>query len=89
METWPALCALAFALAIGAFVGRWWVLFALLGPLAALGYLEVTGFVSEAGDWREPLLSPAGIATLVWLGTFLLLGTQLGKVGDWLKEVWR
>lgn len=83
------LCALAFALVIGALVGRWWVLFALIGPLAALGYLEVTGFVVEAGDWREPLFSPPGIATLVWLGAFLLLGTQLGKVSEWIKEAWR
>jgi hypothetical protein len=83
------LCALALALGVGAFVGRWWVLFALSGPLVALWYLEVTDFKVEAGDWREPLLSPSGIAALVWVGAVLLLGTQLGNVKQWIKEAWR
>ena len=85
-----ALCALAFALAIGAFVGRWWVLFALLGPLAALGYLEASGFVGSGGDWaRDPLFSPSAIATFVGFGTCLALGTQLDKVSEWIREAWR
>jgi hypothetical protein len=88
--TTAGLCALAFALGVGAFVGRWWILFALIGPLAALGYLEASGFAGGAGDWaREPLLSPPGIAALVWLGAFLLLGTQLGNVKEWIREAWR
>jgi hypothetical protein len=72
------LLMLALSLTTGFAVRRWWVILALLGPLLALGYLQVTGYVSPWNDGNAPLLSPPGIALFFWFGIPLLLGLALG-----------
>ncbi|MDQ2630584.1 MAG: hypothetical protein M3Y75_06365 [Actinomycetota bacterium] len=74
------LFVLGFAIAVGFAVRRWWALLALLGPLLALGYLQVTGYVSPWRDGAAPLLSPPGIAFFVWFGLALSIGIALGRL---------
>jgi hypothetical protein len=70
---------------VGWLVGRLWVLAALIGPLATLGYLQVTGYVSPWHDGASPL----GVPSLVILslsGGLLLLGVVL-RVGSSPRRV--
>lgn len=76
-----AIGILVLPFAVGAVVRRWWVLLAVLGPLAALAYLEVTGFVGMSGDWAaEPLLSPPGLFFLVFFAVLLTFGKCLTEI---------
>ncbi len=85
-----AVCVLVLGVAVGAYVRSWWMLLSLVGPLIALGYLEISGFVGTADDWAaEPLLSPPGAFTFIWLGMTMLLGRALGEGADWLVGVWK
>jgi hypothetical protein len=80
-----SVTVLALGLVVGFVVRRVWMWLCLIGPLAGLAYLEVSGFVGS-GDWgREPLLSPPGIFVLVGVGMVLLLGRALGEGWDWLR----
>ncbi|HEY4779830.1 MAG TPA: hypothetical protein VIH47_09585, partial [Solirubrobacterales bacterium] len=80
-----SVIVLALGLVVGFVVRRAWMWLSLIGPLLALGYLEVTGFVGS-GDWaREPLLSPPGVGVLIGVGMVLLLGRVLGEGWDWLR----
>jgi hypothetical protein len=74
------LLVLVLAVVVGFAVRRTWALFALLGPLLALGYLQVTGYISPEHDGAAPLLSPPGIAFFVWFGLALLIGVGLGRL---------
>lgn len=74
------ISVLVFAIVVGFVVKRAWVLLALLGPLLALGYLQVTGYVSSEHDGAAPLLSPPGIAFFLWFGVALLIGVGLGRL---------
>lgn len=66
------------------------VLLALVGPLIALGYLEVSGFVGTSDDLAsEPLLSPPGVSVFVGFTTILMLGYALGQGAEWVSGVWR
>ena len=88
--TVAGLCLLALTLAVGAYVRSWWMLLSLAGPLIALGYLEVSGFVGTSDDWAaEPLLSPPGVFVFFLLGMLMLLGRALGEGADWVAGVWR
>lgn len=85
-----AICVLVLGLAVGAYVRNWWMLLSLVGPLIALGYLEVSGFVGTSDDWAaEPLLSPPGAFTFIWLGVTMLLGRALREGADWLIGIWK
>ena|GEM_PF-3141998 len=75
---------LAFTVFCGALVGRAWVLLALLGPIASLGYLQSTGHIGP--DGISPLSSPPGIAHIVWLGVMLGLGLAIASFCRYLKE---
>lgn len=75
--------ALAFPILVGWLVGRWWVLGALIGPLASLGYLQASGYVSPWHDGAPPLGFP-GWFGLFFLGALLLLG-----VGIRTGFIWR
>jgi hypothetical protein len=66
----------------GIAVCRWWALLALLGPLFALGYLQVSGYISPWDDGTAPLLSPPGISRFVWFGLLLLAGMGLRHLWD-------
>jgi hypothetical protein len=65
-------------IALGAFVERWWVFAALLGPVAALGYLQLTGYISPEHDGEPPLGIPSW-AAMVEIGLILLLGVGLRR----------
>lgn len=70
---------------VGCLVGRIWVLAALIGPLATLGYLQVTGYISPWHDGSPPL----GVPSLIILslsGGLLLLGVAL-RVGSRPRRV--
>ena len=73
---------LVLAVGVGFAVGRTWVLLALVGPLLALGYLQVSGYVSSEHDGNAPLLSPPGISFFFWFGIALLIGVGLGRLQD-------
>jgi hypothetical protein len=89
-ETAAGLVLLALGVAVGAYVRSWWMLLALVGPLIALGYLEVSGFVRTSDDWAsEPLLSPPGVFVFFIFTTILMLGYALGQGGEWVAGVWR
>jgi hypothetical protein len=72
------LSMVALSFVTGFAVRRWWAMLALLGPLVALTYLEVSGYVSPWNDGNSPLLSPPGISLFFWFGIPLLLGLALG-----------
>jgi hypothetical protein len=74
------LLVLVLAVVVGFAVRRAWVLLALVGPLLALGYLQVTGYVSPEHDGTAPLLSPPGVSFFLWFGTALLIGVGLGRL---------
>jgi hypothetical protein len=82
MESLPVVLTL-FALTFlgGLLVGRVWVLPALLGPIASLGYLESTGHIGP--DGISPLASPPGIAQIIWFGVLLALGVAASSL--WRK----
>jgi hypothetical protein len=61
---------------VGWLVGRPWVLAALIGPLATLGYLQVTGYVSPWHDGSPPLGIPS-LSGLFLSGVLLLFGVVL------------
>jgi hypothetical protein len=71
--------------ALGAFVGRWWVLAALIGSLAALGYLQLTGYISPEHDGEPPLGIPSW-AAMVEIGLILLLGIGLRRGWVFLND---
>jgi hypothetical protein len=71
---------LVLAIVVGFVVRRVWVLLALLGPLLALGYLQVTDYVSPWHDGTDPLLSPPGISFFFWFGAALLIGVGLARL---------
>ncbi|HEY5054061.1 MAG TPA: hypothetical protein VII45_11705 [Solirubrobacterales bacterium] len=88
--TTAAICVLALGVGIGAYVRSWWMLLSLVGPLVALGYLEVSGFVGTSDDWAaEPLLSPPGVFVFFMIALILMLGHALGGGVDWVAAVWR
>ncbi len=70
---------------VGWLVGRIWVLAALIGPLATLGYLQVTGYVSPWHDGSPPLGVPS-LFILSLSGGLLLLGVAL-RVGSGPRRV--
>lgn len=74
---------LALAVGVGAIVGRWWVLLALIGPLLALGYLQAIGYVSASDDGADPLFSAPGVSVILWLGALILVGVGIGSVCRW------
>ena len=85
-----AVCVLALGVVVGAYVRSWWMLLSLVGPLIALGYLEVSGFVGTGDDWAaEPLLSPPGVFVFFIFTMILMLGRALGEGADWVVGVWR
>jgi hypothetical protein len=61
---------------VGWLVGRPWVLAALIGPLATLGYMQATGYVSPWHDGSPPLGVPS-LVILFLSGGLLLLGVVL------------
>jgi hypothetical protein len=88
--TAAGIVLLAPGVAVGAYVRSWWMLLALVGPLIALGYLEVSGFVGTSDDWAsEPLLSPPGVSVFVAFTTILMLGYALGQGAEWIAGIWK
>ncbi len=84
------IALLALGVAVGAYVCSWWILLSLVGPLIALGYLEVSGFVGTSDDWAsEPLLSPPGVSVFVGFTTILMLGYALGQGAEWVAGIWK
>lgn len=76
---------LVLGVAVGAYVRSWWMLLSLVGPLIALGSLEVSGFVGTGDDWAsEPLLSPPGVFAFFIFTTVLMLGYALGQGIEWV-----
>ena len=73
------IAVLLAAVLTGWFVGRTWVLLALLGPLAFLGYLQVTDYVSPWHDGNQPLVSLPSAALFVWLAVLLLIGIGIAR----------
>ncbi len=57
---------------------RSWVLLALLGPVASLGYLQTTGH--RGSDGIDPLTSAPSIAFLFWFALLLLIGVGASRV---------
>jgi hypothetical protein len=85
-----AVCVLVLGVAVGAYVRSWWMLLSLVGPLIALGYLEVSGFVGSSDDWAsEPLLSPPGVFVFFIFTMILMIGYALGQGAEWVAGVWR
>jgi hypothetical protein len=81
---------LALGLAVGAYVRSWWMLLSLAGPLIALGYLEVSGFIGTSDDWAsEPLLSPPGVFVFFIFTMILMIGRALAEGAEWLVGFWR
>lgn len=74
------LSLILLGLVVGFAVRRLWVMLALLGPLLALGYLQVSGYVSPWNDGNAPLLSPPGISLFFWFGIPLLIGVGAGRL---------
>ncbi len=72
-----ALTLFVLTFLVGFLVGRAWMLLALLGPIASLGYLQSTGHIGP--DGISPLSSPPGIAHIIWLGVLLALGIALSS----------
>ncbi len=70
-------------IAVGWIVARWWALGALLGPLASLGYLQASGYISPWHDGAPPLGFPS------WFGLFLLGALLLLGVGIRTGFIWR
>src|SRR5262249_37782459 len=88
-STVAGIALLVLGIAVGAYVRSWWMLLALLGPLIALGYLEISGFVGTSDDWAsEPLLSPPGVFVFFIFTTILMLGYALGQGIEWVSGVW-
>lgn len=88
--TAAGIVLLALGVAVGAYVRSWWMLLSLVGPLIALGYLEVSGFVGTSDDWAsEPLLSPPGVSVFVGFTTILMLGYALGQGAEWVAGIWK
>jgi hypothetical protein len=84
-----AMGALLVLLIAAAVVRRWFAVLAVLGPLVALGILELSGYVGPQEEYANlPLLSPPGIAVLVELAFLLMLGMSLGQGIDWLRDAW-
>jgi len=89
-QTAVGIVLLALGVAVGAYVRSWWMLLSLIGPLIALGYLEVSGFAGTSDDWAaEPLLSPPGVFVFFIFTTILMLGYALGQGVEWIAGVWR
>lgn len=89
-STAVGIVLLVLGVAVGACVRSWWMLLALLGPLIALGYLEISGFVGTSDDWAsEPLLSPPGVAVFFIFTFVLMLGYAVGLGAEWVAGVWR
>jgi hypothetical protein len=85
-----AVCVLVLGVAVGAYVRSWWMLLSLVGPLIALGYLEVSGFVGASDDWAaEPLLSPPGVFVFFAITMILMIGRALGEGADWVVGIWK
>lgn len=83
-EDSAAVAFLTLTVIVGAAVGRWWVLAALIGGFLPLVYLQATGYLGHGFDGADPI-SPSSIAGLIWCGLFLLLGVGL----RWLWERFR
>jgi hypothetical protein len=76
--------------AVGAYVRSWWMLLSLVGPLIALGYLEVSGFVGTSDGWAsEPLLSPPGVFVFFIFTMILMIGRALGEGAEWVVGFWK
>lgn len=67
---------------LGFVVRRAWVLLALAGPLASLGYLQVSGYISPWHDGVDPLLSLPSFSLFFWAGLLLVAGIGLGRLWD-------
>jgi hypothetical protein len=88
--TAAGIVLLVLGVAVGAYVRSWWMLLSLVGPLLALGYLEVSGFVGTGDDWAsEPLLSPPGVSVFFIFTTILMLGYALGQGLEWVAGLRR
>jgi hypothetical protein len=88
--TTVGIVLLVLGLAVGAYVRSWWMLLSLVGPLIALGYLEVSGFVGTSDDWAsEPLLSPPGVFVFFIFTMILMIGRALGEGAEWVVGFWR
>lgn len=70
MSDTPMLAAWLVAPVIGFLVGRWWVLFAVVGALAG----RAIGWDSGENDGTPALWPPYVLMTIVYLGLPLLLG---------------
>lgn len=82
-----AVGALLIALIAAAVVRRWFAVLAVLGPLVALGVLELSGYVGSQEEYADrPLLSPPGIAVLIEFAFLVMLGMSLGLGIDWLRD---
>lgn len=71
----PLLAVWLVAPVIGFLVGRWWVLFAVIGALAG----RVIGWDSGENDGNPALWPPYVLTTIVFLGLPLLLGVVLSE----------
>jgi ABC-type proline/glycine betaine transport system permease subunit len=67
---------LVLPILVGFFVGRWWVVAALAGPLVSLGYLQAIGYVSAWHDGLPPL-GFVNWVLMVESAILLLLGVAL------------
>jgi len=72
----PLLAVWLVAPVVGFLVGRWWVLFAVIGALAG----RVIGWDSEANDGNPALWAPYVLTTIIFLGLPLLLGVAFSQI---------
>ena len=73
---------IAVPILVGVTVRRYWALFALVGPLLVLGYLEATGYRSEWHDGNSPLLSPEGVFHFIFWTGLVSLGVLIGQFAE-------
>lgn len=82
-----ALSALMLlAILVGFLLARPWALFALIGPIASLAYLQSTG--KKGPDGISPLTSPPGIFQIAWFALLVALGLALASLWHQVKD-WR
>lgn len=70
------LALVALPVLVGFFVGRWWAIASLAGPLFALSYLQIVGYVSPWHDGWSPLSLPT-VVGMLFFALLLLLGVGL------------
>lgn len=75
MSDYPLLALWLAAPAIGFLIGRWWVLFAVIGALAG----RAIGWDSAENDGNPALWWPYVLTTIVLFGGPLLLGVLTSR----------